>query len=175
MPSLIYRLLKSVLTCVHSQHVNKTESAVRLTHLPTGITVSMQDSRSQQQNRVKAYTVLRARLMDHQLQKEQEARKAKRRSQVRSSDRSERIRSFSTQQVRARLLIYSVYTCSFVASYCCQMRITDHRLPATVTNVDVEAHMENSELFDEFADALDEREQQERLEALLEELEEQQA
>lgn len=81
------------------QHVNKTESAVRLTHLPTGITVSMQDSRSQAQNRTKAFTVLRGRLLDHQIQREQAERKASRRSQVKSSDRSERIRSYSSSQV----------------------------------------------------------------------------
>lgn len=59
----------------------------------------MQDSRSQQQNRLKAFTVLRARLLDQQIQAEQEARKARRRSQVRSLDRSERIRSYASQQV----------------------------------------------------------------------------
>ena len=82
------------------QHVNRTESAVRLTHDPSGITVSMQDSRSQHQNRTKAWEVLRARLLDRKLRREAEENRALRRSQVASADRSERVRTYNFPQDR---------------------------------------------------------------------------
>jgi len=95
------------------QHVNRTESAVRLTHDPTGITVSMQDSRSQHQNRAKAWEVLRARLLDRHLKKEAEENKALRRSQVASADRSERVRTYNFPQDR----------------------VTDHRVGISLSNI----------------------------------------
>ncbi len=96
------------------QHVNKTESAIRLTHEPTGISVSMQDSRSQHQNRAKAWQILRARLLDVRLREEAAANRAMRKDQVAGMDRSDRVRTYNFPQDR----------------------VTDHRLGLSLNGID---------------------------------------
>ena len=111
------------------QHVNKTESAIRLTHLPTGIVVFMQEERSQHRNRQKAMAVLRSRIFDEQRQKLDNERAADRKSQVGSGDRSERIRTYNFPQGR----------------------MTDHRINLTLYKLD---KVMTGEALDEVVDAL---------------------
>ena len=113
------------------QHINKTESAVRITHLPTGLVVECQDERSQHKNKDKAMKVLRARLFE-EMQREQNDRIAsERRSQVGSGDRSERIRTYNFPQGR----------------------LTDHRINLTIYRLESVMNGDLDEIMDALATA----------------------
>jgi peptide chain release factor 1 len=111
------------------QHVNKTESAVRLTHVPTGIVVLVQDERSQHKNKTRAMALMKARLFDAERQRLDAERAMDRRSQVGSGDRSERIRTYNFPQGR----------------------VTDHRINLTLYKLD---EMMQGQVLDEIVDAL---------------------
>jgi peptide chain release factor 1 len=125
------------------QHVNKTESAIRVTHLPTGLVVECQDSRSQHKNREKALGVLAARIRDKQEREQQAKTASTRKSLIGSGDRSERIRTYNFPQGR----------------------VTDHRINLTLYKID---RIMDGEL-DEILDALANEFQTEQLTQLAEE------
>jgi peptide chain release factor 1 len=121
------------------QSVNTTDSAVRITHKPSGIVVSMQDEKSQLQNREKALRVLRARLYERALAEQQAELAADRRSQVGTGDRAEKIRTYNYGE----------------------RRVTDHRIKLTVHNLDQALEGQ----LDEITEALQSDEKRRRLEA----------
>jgi peptide chain release factor 1 len=110
------------------QHMQKTDSAVRITHVPTGMVVACQDERSQGKNKVKAMRILRARLLDLKQQEEMKRISAARKSQIGSGDRSEKIRTYNYPD----------------------RRVTDHRINFTLHKL--EAVLEGD--LDELSDAL---------------------
>ena len=124
------------------QKVNKTSSAVRLTHIPTGIVVAIQDEKSQHKNRAKAIRILTSRLYDHYKTQADKARQSMRAGQIGSGDRSERIRTYNFPQ----------------------NRVTDHRINLTVYGLD---RVILGDL-DEIIDALVAYDSQQRIKTLLE-------
>ncbi len=108
------------------QHINKTESAIRITHIPTGVIVECQDERSQHKNKDKALKVLRSRLYEAELEKQQKQIAADRKSQVGTGDRSERIRTYNYPQGR----------------------VTDHRIGLTLHRLDSIMNGDLNELID---------------------------
>jgi peptide chain release factor 1 len=124
------------------QSVNTTDSAVRITHLPTGLVVEIQDEKSQHKNKAKALSVLRSRLLDRKLAEQREADSATRKSMVGSGDRSDKVRTYNFPQDR----------------------VTDHRIGRTVHNLP--AVMDGE--IDELIDALTMAEQAELLAAVTE-------
>jgi peptide chain release factor 1 len=121
------------------QHVNKTDSAIRITHIPTGIVVECQEERSQHKNRSKAMALLKARLLAAEQEKQQSEQAHSRRLQVGSGDRSERIRTYNYPQGR----------------------VTDHRINLTLHKL---PQIMNGQL-DELLDALHQEHQAELLSA----------
>ena len=121
------------------QHVNKTESAIRITHLPTGLVVECQDERSQHKNKDRAMKILRTKLYEMQQQALDQERASERRSQVGSGDRSERVRTYNYPQGR----------------------VTDHRIGLTLHKLE---NVLNGDL-DEIIDALTAADQAEKLRA----------
>ncbi|KAJ6525603.1 hypothetical protein B0H19DRAFT_971114 [Mycena capillaripes] len=124
------------------QHVNKTESAVRLTHIPSGVTVAMQDERSQHQNKRRAFQVLASRLMEAKLTREMEERRASRRNLLQGTDRSDKIRTYNYPQER----------------------VTDHRIGLSLMNLT--SVMEEDGLQD-FVSALQRNHQESQMEDML--------
>ena len=108
------------------QHINKTSSAIRITHIPTGTVVECQDERSQHKNRDKAMRVLRSRLYEAEVEKQQAAIAADRKSQVGTGDRSERIRTYNYPE----------------------NRVSDHRIKLTLYKLDQFLNGDMDEILD---------------------------
>jgi peptide chain release factor 1 len=108
------------------QHVNKTDSAIRITHLPSGLVVACQDERSQHKNRAKAMNLLKTRLLDAQVSKREAEEAAARKSQVGTGDRSAKIRTYNFPQGR----------------------VTDHRVNLTLYKIDAVMKGDVQELID---------------------------
>ncbi|MCB1539209.1 MAG: peptide chain release factor 1, partial [Alphaproteobacteria bacterium] len=123
------------------QHVNRTDSAIRITHIPTGTVVAMQEERSQHKNRAKAMKILKSRILDAERQKLAADRAADRKSQVGSGDRSERIRTYNFPQGR----------------------VTDHRVNLTLYAID---RVMNGQDLDTIVDALTREDQAEKMASL---------
>ena len=123
------------------QHVNKTESAIRITHLPTGTVVECQDERSQYKNKDRAMQILRSKLYEAEQAKQAAAVAAERKSQIGSGDRSERVRTYNFPQ----------------------NRVTDHRLTGDNKNFNIAAIMNGN--LDPLIDALVTADQAEKLRA----------
>ena len=123
------------------QSVNTTDSAVRITHIPTGIVVSQQDEKSQHKNKEKGLKILRSRIYDLERQKRDDARSKDRKSKIGSGDRSERIRTYNFPQGR----------------------VTDHRINLTLHKLD---EFMQGEFFDEMVENLNLQDQQEKLQDL---------
>ena len=123
------------------QHVNKTESAIRITHLPTGVVVECQDERSQYKNKDRAMQILRSKLYEAEREKQRKAVAAERKSQIGSGDRSERVRTYNFPQ----------------------NRVTDHRLSGDNKNFNI-ANIINGDL-DALIDALVTADQADKLQA----------
>ncbi len=123
------------------QSVNTTDSAVRITHIPSGIVVSQQDEKSQHKNKEKGLKILRSRIYDLERQKRDDARSKDRKSKIGSGDRSERIRTYNFPQGR----------------------VTDHRINLTLHKLD---EFMQGEFFDEMVENLNLQDQQEKLQDL---------
>ena len=123
------------------QSVNTTDSAVRITHIPTGIVVSQQDEKSQIRNKEKGLKILRSRIYELERQKKEEERSKYRKSKIGTGDRSERIRTYNFPQGR----------------------ITDHRINMTLHKLE---EFMQGEIFDEIVENLNLRAQEEKLTSL---------
>ena len=124
------------------QHVNKTDSAIRITHLPSGVVVSQQDEKSQHKNKAKAFKILRSRVYEVERRKKEEERSSNRRSQIGTGDRSERIRTYNFPQGR----------------------VTDHRVNLTLHKLD---EFLSGEIHEEMNQELRLKEQTLKLERLI--------
>lgn len=137
--------MKTCIFIFSGQHVNTTDSAVRITHIPTGTIVTCQDQRDQHQNRAKAMTVLMTKILENQRLKMEQERSSERTTQMGDADRSDKIRTYNIQQDR----------------------ITDHRANFTMTGI--EAFLNGKEeLFDEMWESMRDYEKARKFEWMFE-------